>query len=1076
MQEANSVLHTDSGYGSAPSYDQKGEGAVQQEPVLAGHPSDGLERIQEVVVEELDHDPYEEDAETVYTSVSSIDTEQQGYIAGFCSDLLYSLSVAEANVNPETMTYMEPILAGLLKEFAIKIGHNPPTPLHQEIMYFVRKYRQMICQQFHKANEKHDSPGSSKATGQDAGHRPEVPGPSRQMSPRDKFDMWQSKMEGSVIEMPPPEDLEGAPQEDSKMPSNGQENNPETQTDAADSDLLSNHDLTDPDEDSENVHEDDKSYKNYRDCLINSPDFSWLLETLTRQSLLSTPTPDTRSNIRRRIFSSLSTRKTDKRSRKESSKTYTVVFHMEWDPLSFIEEQKYGMAPYEGIASAITITGSDLEAQAISPREYFQQTWGSSSCILQLAQSIARQSPADRCVASALLRDQTKVVMESRGSIVRVRVYGSVPSIADVGEQLAWIGGALRPSPADEEYEGVWYCLPVIKSLEQCASISEVATEAPDCLFNIEFRVDKSKGKEKATNGNCWNGMFRNPVVVRGYPISRRTTPAPGLEATLGALVKLIRTDCVTEFDGGIFVKGFSSMLALTERTGDFMLWHLFYNPEGRVSYLDFTDEPNQSLHEAKLENYRHIVGWCPKVKVYAGASDGSYSIGNSGLNRPGAGCVLEKFALTGGLYVSANFTLALGVRDTPLFHQTRSEYLEKLNWISTRYAVLWDEETMRGWLVNGITALLHLVRASLECDKKNKTNPSHLFKPDEMQDSSTPYTADSAIEVLKSRHNRNLKLAEDKTEEWIEGEVGKDGTSKFKTTYVLFQNRVERLYAILEKILEYQTKVESQSGYNLKPRVRKYLEGWEFKALARREDPLYPVVKTLPARGKGWVDFSRDLDAITIFGYGFGEIMSPAQPDVMTCGAWSRVPHDQHYLAVSLSDLKDVTENYQARGKMHPSMVAVSNVKALVWHAPTPLFQECRCRRQTGNVSCTHSDVVQVLFPTRAKPNLPTTNSLPLTRQVEENPGGAVIFGQSALVKWRWKDQGDPEPGEPSRENEMPTFELEGDLGVNDSGIDTRTSGSNNGSIPPSADSVNITPQPSETGVAGSKRGRMRW
>ncbi|KAM7213317.1 hypothetical protein V8F06_011328 [Rhypophila decipiens] len=1039
MQGANSVLHTDSGYGSAPSYNQKGEGAGQQEAVLVGHSSDGLERIQEVVVEELDYDPYEEDAETVYTSGSSVDTERQGYIAGFCSDLLYSLSVAEANVNPETLTYMEPILAGLLKEFAIKIGHNPPTPLHQEIMYFVRKYRQ-------------------------------------------------------------------ARYEDSKMPSNSQEGNPETQIDAADSDLFSNHNPKDPDEDSENLHEDDRTYETYRKYLITSPNFSWLLETLKRQTLLSTPTPDTRSYIRRRIFRSLS----DELRRKEPSKTYTVVFHMEWDPLSFIEEQKYGMAPYEAIASAITITGSDLEAQALSPNEYFQQTWGSSSCILRLAQSIARQSPAERCVASALLQDQTRVVMESQGSIMRVRVYGSVPSIADVGEQLAWIGAALRPSPGDEEYDGVWYCLPDIKCLDQSASIWEVATEAPDCLFNIEFRFDKGKGKEKATNGNCWHDMFRNPAVVRGYPISRRTTPAPGLEATLGALVKLIRTDYVTEFDGRIFVKGFSSMLALTERMGDFLRWHLFYNPEGRVSYLDFTDEPNQSLQEADLESCRHIVGWRPKVKLYAGASDGSYSIGNSGLDRPGPGCVLEKFALSGGKFVSASFTLALGVRDTPLFHQTRSEYSEKLNWISTRYAVLWDEETMRGWLVNGITALLHLVRASLECDKKNKTNPSPLFKPDEMQDSSTPYTADSAIEVLKSRHNLKLKLAEDKTEEWIEGEVGKDGTPKFKTTYVLFQNRVERLYAILEKALEYQTKVESQSRYNLKLRVRKYLEGWEFKALARREDPLYPVVKTLPTMGKGWVDFSRDLDAITLFGYGFGEIMSPAQPDIMTCSAWSRVPHDQHYLAVSLSDLKDITENYQARGKMHPSMVAVS--KALVWHAPTPLFQECRCRSHTGNVSCTHSDVVQVFLPTRTKPPLPTTNPLQLTRQLEENLGGAVIFGHSPLVKWWWKDQGDPEQGEPPRQNEMTTFELEGDLRVNDSGIDTRTSASNSlhltpgastgdrvsstaptsddpdfnivtpmsgegdRSLPPTADRINTTPESSDTGMAASKQRRVRF
>ncbi|KAM7203302.1 hypothetical protein V8F33_002293 [Rhypophila sp. PSN 637] len=726
--------------------------------------------------------------------------------------------------------------------------------------------------------------------------------------------------------------------------------------------------------------------------------------------------------------------------------------------------------------------------------------------ILRLAQSIARQSPTERCVASALLEDQTKVVMESQGSIMRVRVYGSVPSIADVGEQLAWIGAALRPSPGDEDYEDVCTLVPSQKSLPRHLTVSSRLN-----FGLIEFRFDKGKGEEKATHGNCWHDMFRNPVVVRGYPISRRTNPAPGLEASLGALEKLVRTDCVAEFDGRIFVKGFSSMLALTERMGDFLLWHLFYNPEGRVSYLDFPDEPDQSLQEPDLENYRHIVGWCPKVKLYAGASDGFYSIGNSGLNKPGPGCVLEKFAISGGKFVSASFTLALGVRDTPLFHQTRTEYLEELSWISTRYAVLWDEETKSGWLVNRVTALLHLVRASLECDKKNKTNPSHLFKPDEMQDPSTPYTADSAIEVLKSRHNRNLKLAEDQTEEWIEGEVGKDGISKSKTTYILLQNRVERLYAILEKMIEFQIKMESRSGYDImKLRENKYLEGWEFKALAKRDDPLYPVVKTLPTKGKGWVDFSSDQHAITLFGYGFGEVMLPSQPDVTTCVAWSQVPCDRHYLAVCLSDLKDITENCEPRRKMHPNMVAVSN--ALVWHAHTPLFENCRCHRQQGNANC---NVTQVLIPTHAKPNIPTTNSLPLTRQVEENLDGAVVFGHSSLVKRRWKDQGDAEPGEPPGQDgisiEILCFELEADFESHDSGIDTITSGidspyltpgastggrvsstaptsdapdfnivepgsaQGDGSIPPSADSVNITPQPSETGIAGSKQRRVR-
>jgi hypothetical protein len=62
---------------------------------------------------------------------------------------------------------------------------------------------------------------------------------------------------------------------------------------------------------------------------------------------------------------------------------------------------------------------------------------------------------------------------------------------------------------------------------------------------------------------------------------------------------------------------------------------------------------------------------------------------------------------------------------------------------------VLWDEEEKRGWLANGTSALLHLLRTSLEYNKTDKFNSAFLFKSEEMEDASITHTADSAIEVL---------------------------------------------------------------------------------------------------------------------------------------------------------------------------------------------------------------------------------------------------------------------------------------------------------------------------------------
>ncbi|KAB8074405.1 hypothetical protein BDV29DRAFT_173691 [Aspergillus leporis] len=49
----------------------------------------------------------------------------------------------------------------------------------------------------------------------------------------------------------------------------------------------------------------------------------------------------------------------------------------------------------------------------------------------------------------------------------------------------------------------------------------------------------------------------------------------------------------------------------------------------------------------------------------------------------------------------------------------TRDSYRAKLEWISKKHVVLWDVKHDRGWLVNGASALLHLVRAYLEYDER---------------------------------------------------------------------------------------------------------------------------------------------------------------------------------------------------------------------------------------------------------------------------------------------------------------------------------------------------------------------
>jgi len=127
------------------------------------------------------------------------------------------------------------------------------------------------------------------------------------------------------------------------------------------------------------------------------------------------------------------------------------------------------------------------------------------------------------------------------------------------------------------------------------------------------------------------------------------------------------------------------------------------------------------------------------------------------------------------------------------------------------------------------------------------------------MQESFELYKSDSAIDVLLNPTNKELKI-------YLE-----------KKDHLRLKDRIEHLYNILEKIIDHQVGVAGQSGVNLRLKARRHLKGWDFKDLATDRDPFYPHVATLQAIGKGWIDFTRAIYAITLFGRGFSEIVQPA-------------------------------------------------------------------------------------------------------------------------------------------------------------------------------------------------------
>jgi hypothetical protein len=77
---------------------------------------------------------------TEYSYASNIPTRKFGrYISELADDLFSKCPSEQAGVVDMKRIFV--ILLGLLKAFALKVGHNAPTQVHRDIMFFVHKHR-----------------------------------------------------------------------------------------------------------------------------------------------------------------------------------------------------------------------------------------------------------------------------------------------------------------------------------------------------------------------------------------------------------------------------------------------------------------------------------------------------------------------------------------------------------------------------------------------------------------------------------------------------------------------------------------------------------------------------------------------------------------------------------------------------------------------------------------------------------------------------------------------------------------------------------------------------------------------
>lgn len=198
---------------------------------------------------------------------------------------------------------------------------------------------------------------------------------------------------------------------------------------------------------------------------------------------------------------------------------------------------------------------------------------------------------------------------------------GNPGSLAEIGEQLAWLASALQPSPGGN---GPFSCTPFISDILKSIFPSR-PSESPvsaRLTYKIGFSIDAVQKSVDTASCQCWHDMFLNPMIVKGYPIPSRVESNTGMEIPLNVMAGLARSEQVDRFNGKTFIKGFSTLLVPAKRIGDMLLWHLLYKKDGsRISYLDSTATHAEDVSSLDLGSLQHVLGWCSEAQFYSGKS-----------------------------------------------------------------------------------------------------------------------------------------------------------------------------------------------------------------------------------------------------------------------------------------------------------------------------------------------------------------------------------------------------------------------------------------------------------------------
>ncbi|KIY04043.1 uncharacterized protein Z520_00735 [Fonsecaea multimorphosa CBS 102226] len=652
-----------------------------------------------------------------------------------------------------------------------------------------------------------------------------------------------------------------------------------------------------------------------------------------------------------------------------------VTISVYWTFFQFLEKQ-FGKGDIK-VDSIITVTGSVLRAQATTCGDYIRTTWSRNGLffirVLEgLWKSYRVMCEKDRsqkvtgftipCEDGESQNDTglsipfedgrgQKVICHilKSGSLVTVEASRAKEMMRELVLMLAWAGAAFSSPPDDQN----------------------IASCRAELLFSDTGEITLSFHKKSLSEDvkACWLPLFSGVSIAYGFPIHPRQEEV-GLEIPLQILAALLGAVRPVEYQGGVVIKGFSSMIIPIEKRGEIVQWHLVANAdrEQRLSYRDGLARcPQRALVDQVdfecLQQTRAVLGWCSAARCLLGSHDANYKTieyssameAGRSLNFAGGTLGFQQFGV-------AQLDFSLGPKDGKCHFQRTGPYQRIVSVAEKTRVVLYDTSDQRGWLVPASEVILHM------CQHRHQIEPFEIGGSPVLLPC-TRATGQSAKDILLS--NASLDLCDPSSEKY--------------TLKDLFLN----YWTLLEFLLDQNVRRDQASSNEMHMPLHEVLQGYEYMSVVDERSPFRTKQIALRRTCGGWPALARDVDALVLFASGFGDILRPLEDDQShhMCRKWRRMPKGQGYLATTIKILQDL---YEVAGSRLDRKYLTST--HLRWvQGDSTLFGPCA---SPGAFRCHCVRVQKIVQKSLFSHRIDTTG--PPGPVLDGFENGAVIFGQS--------------------------------------------------------------------------------